>query len=304
MDLGLSALENLAQVAQHHRRGQEQDENPIPKEQLHAPTNFDSSRMMHPVSNISPHTLMQTNSVPTGNSSFPMTNASLPPRSMAEMPHGSHTSNSSLLNILPNQHPTMNPSYQPRLLQHPLSVNPISQPQPPTQTTIANPNAQNTSVSKEENIACPYCSKNFQTQKSYTEHLYTCFSTHQEDSNPPRPQPPTQPQAPAVAPSPASATPQGTINLSELHFITAKVRLSAILEAQEYVRRASWDRCAVCNSMHSQNGDRLRYCAECGIIQYCSIVHQRQDWEVHKFFCEAFRLFKNFVRSSSRDLPD
>ena len=48
--------------------------------------------------------------------------------------------------------------------------------------------------------------------------------------------------------------------------------LFLVLEAQEYVRRASWDRCAVCNSMHSQNGDRLRYCAECGIIQYCSIV--------------------------------
>jgi len=137
--------------------------------------------------------------------------------------------------------------------------------------------------------------RSFASQKKYTDHLYTCFSTHQElDQNQ------QQQQQPAAQP----AANQGTINLSELHFITAKVRLSAILEAQEYVRRASWDRCAVCNSMHSQNGDRLRYCAECGIIQYCSILHQRQDWEVHKFFCEAFRLFKNFVRSSSRDLPD
>ena len=44
----------------------------------------------------------------------------------------------------------MNPSYQPRLLQHPLQVNPMPQPQPPTQTAVANPNAQIASVSKEE----------------------------------------------------------------------------------------------------------------------------------------------------------
>jgi len=164
MELGLSALQNLAKVAQQHRGGREQEERPIPKEPLLTPRNFDSSHMMHPVPNMPPHTLMQPNSVAHQNPNFAsMANASLPPRALNDISRT--TPNSALMNVLPNsQHPSMptTSSYQPRPF-HSLPVNPISQPQPaPTQTPVMTTH-QNVPPPKEElkSTVCTYCNKYF-----------------------------------------------------------------------------------------------------------------------------------------------
>ncbi|KAJ7806160.1 hypothetical protein B0H14DRAFT_1577490 [Mycena olivaceomarginata] len=41
-----------------------------------------------------------------------------------------------------------------------------------------------------------------------------------------------------------------------------------------------------CEVQHSQDSDKLMRCQRCKEVLYCSVAHQRLDWNVHKNVCE------------------
>ena len=50
-------------------------------------------------------------------------------------------------------------------------------------------------------------------------------------------------------------------------------------------------RCNICFYLRISKDNHLKLCANCKLVSYCSVEHQKLDWDSHKKFCKAIKLY-------------